>query len=89
MGSMVGGALSILEGKLDKGDGVVEFVIDAEGEALQIEIRVLANQFDVEGIEGADRFGAIEREHLKVVTDSRNLQRKMRGIGRPEHTLIL
>jgi hypothetical protein len=55
----------------------------------QIEIRVLADQFNVNAVEGADRFGAVEDQHFEVMADSRNLQRKMRRVGRTEHTLIL
>ncbi len=36
-------------------------------QTLQVEIGVLAEQFDTEGIQGADGFGAIESQYLEVI----------------------
>ncbi|MCY1556343.1 hypothetical protein D9M68_930820 [compost metagenome] len=41
-------------------------------QALQVDVRVLADQFDMDGIEGAEGFGAVESQHLEVITNGRD-----------------
>jgi len=53
-----------IEAKLKKG-GLAE-------QALQIEIRVLADQFNMNGIQGTDRLNSIKRQDLEVVANRRD-----------------
>ncbi|MNL16192.1 hypothetical protein D3C87_1372210 [compost metagenome] len=58
-------------------------------QALQIEIRVFADQFHVDRIQGADGLDTVKGEDVEIVTNRGDVQRKMRRIGRLEHTLFL
>ncbi len=71
-------------------------VIGAEGEksrqvqqALQVEIRALADQLNLEAIGLADRLATAELEHLQVVFEAFDAQAEMGFIGRVEHAHFL
>ncbi len=56
-------------------------------ERLKVQVRALADQFDVEGIGRGKRLAAPELEDLQVVREAFDAQREMRGVGRCEHSL--
>lgn len=58
-------------------------------QAFKIEIRVLADQLNLDRIQAADGFSALEGQYLEVVTNRGDQYREVRSIGRCEHTLIL
>ncbi|RON17749.1 hypothetical protein BK662_06145 [Pseudomonas frederiksbergensis] len=65
------------------------FTLEAELEkrwlaeqAFQIEIRVFANQLDLDRIQGADGFSAFKGQHFEIVADRWDQQREVSSIGR-------
>ena len=57
-------------------------------ELFQVEVRVFADQFQVEAVRLADAFGAGERQHLQVADVVFDGQAEMRFVGRVKHCLL-
>ncbi len=57
-------------------------------QTLRIDIRIFADQFNLDRVQGADGLYTVKGEDFEIITNSGNVQREMRRIGRPEHTLI-
>ena len=58
-------------------------------QTLQIDIWILADQFNINCIQGADGFITIKRQHFKIVAHCGYYQRERVSISRGKHTLIL
>ncbi|MNJ45703.1 hypothetical protein D3C77_408110 [compost metagenome] len=58
-------------------------------QALKIEVGVLADQFNVDRVQGADGFRAVKRQDLEVVTNRRDQKFELHAIGRCKHRLVL
>ncbi|MNG22844.1 hypothetical protein D3C84_1073750 [compost metagenome] len=50
---------------------------------------MLADQVNLNRIQGADGFSAFKGEHLEIIADRWDHQGELSGIGRCEHSLIL
>ena len=58
-------------------------------QALQVDIRLLADQLKFKTIGLADGLGAVEREHLEITRRPIQGQGKCRLVGRSEHPVFL
>ncbi|MNN23622.1 hypothetical protein D3C81_1370270 [compost metagenome] len=58
-------------------------------QALKIEVGVLADQFNVDRVQGANGYRGVKRQDLEVVTNRRDQKFELHAIGRCKHRLVL